>query len=183
MLTKRNLLSSEVNENIVNCINGYIADNTMICQCYPGWTSNYDSLNQCDVDTGLNNTKSNSGLLNSNYNNNSPSTMIFLIGFIILALILIICIFLYLYKKWKDIKLVKQKIKYEKNKNKKIEHELSLNLEDIDTEKGETTQSSDKLKKNKSINKKDSMNIRVRTHEKRKSPFRKRINSLSTTDE
>ena len=155
---KRNLLSSDdIDTNIINCINGYFIENTMICNCYPGWTSsNYDSINQCDIDTGANNTLSNTRIINEGNNENkdkSSSIIIMRIGIIILALTFIFCIILYLYKKWKNIKLIKQKIKYQKNLNKKIELELSLKLDEIGNENNEAKQSCYQSKGNKTISK------------------------------
>ena len=155
---KRKLLTSDdIDTNIINCINGYFIENTMICNCYPGWTSsNYDSINQCDIDTGMNNTLSDTRIINEGNNkmkDKSSSIIIMRIGMIILALTLIYCVILYCYKKWKNIKLIKQKIKYQKNLNKKIELELSLKLDEIGNENKEAQQSCNQSKGNKTISK------------------------------
>ena len=115
--------------SIFNCVNGRLIENTTICICYPGWTTNENTLNQCDIDSGENTTNSNSVKNNGvvyydTENNNNKSTSPFVIGFyvvlIILALGLICALFLCLFKKYKDIRLIKEKIKFEKKKNKKI---------------------------------------------------------------
>ena len=187
---KRNLLISDIDSNIINCINGYIIENTMVCNCYPGWTSsNYDSINQCDIDTGANNTLSNTRIINEgNTEKNDKSSSIMRIGIIILVLTFIYCAILYLYKKWKNIKLIKQKIKYQKNLNKKIELELSLKLDEIDKDINEY--SCNPSKKNKTISKEcehqknninseqkmDSISIPVKTPQNKKSPINKDSN-------
>ena len=121
--------------SIFNCVNGRLIENTTICICYPGWTTNENTLNQCDIDSGENNTNSNSVKNNGvvyydTENNNNKSTSPFVIGFyvflIILALGLICALFLCLFKKYKDIRLIKEKIKFEKKKIKKLEIKIRI---------------------------------------------------------
>lgn len=140
---KRNLLDQEINEILINCVNGYILENTNICYCYPGWTSDFNSINQCDIDNGENRTKlnnaknvSNSGIMYSNDNNTNYSEMsveviIIIIGFALLFFTFVIGIILCLYKKWKDIKLVKERIKYEKKRNKGRNSDMYFKRDEI----------------------------------------------------
>ena len=76
----RNLLDTEIKEDlIINCMNGYILENTSLCICYKGWTTNSNSLNECDVDSGENSTniKANSGVVYSNNTNQEKSNVNF----------------------------------------------------------------------------------------------------------
>ena len=139
----RNLLDQEFNTIIINCVNGYILENTNICYCYPGWTSDFNSINQCDIDNGENRTKlnngknvSNQGIMysndnNTNYSEMSVEVMIIIIGFTLLLFTIIIGIILCLYKKWKDIKLVKERIKYEKKRNKGRNSDMYIKRDEI----------------------------------------------------
>ena len=65
---KRNLLADEV-EKTFNCVNGYFLENSIICICYPGWTSSTDGINLCNIDNGENKTKSTSSYTNGDTNN------------------------------------------------------------------------------------------------------------------
>ena len=92
------------------CVNGYIDEYTNDCYCYPGWTSDYDTINRCDIDNGENRTRLNDGdkMINSQ-NNDYESISIGLtalntISLMFCILAIIIAIFLYLYKKCKNIK-------------------------------------------------------------------------------
>ena len=132
----RKLLSPNENEEFqvnINCINGYILENTTICICYPGWSSSDYDLAQCTVDNGANNTNSytnkNKGVVDSNEETKGNSTSIISIVLIILlilfALGIFLAIFLCLFKKYKDIKLIKEKIKFEKKRNKNVDGNMA----------------------------------------------------------
>ena len=122
-------LEIESGEMPVNCVNGYLVQNSSLCICYPGWTSDYNILEQCTVDSGLNNTNNESKEGIIYYDNDSKDEgtsiafVIFLIFLILLTLGAVCALFMCLFKKYKDIKLLKEKIKFEKKRNKK----LSLN--------------------------------------------------------
>ena len=151
MPSKRKLLSPDTDfefevqekEPSFNCVNGYVLENTTICICYPGWTSNYYSFDQCTVDSGENSTNSNSnkkqGIIYSDSEtkekNTSVAFIIFIIFLILLALGIVCAIFLCLFKKYKDIKLVKEKIKFEKKKNKQITQVKGEKGKDINSDK------------------------------------------------
>ena len=128
----RKLLTPNENEEFqekINCINGYILENTTICICYPGWTSGDYDLAQCTVNNGANNTNSytnkNKGVVDSSEETKGSSTSIISIVLIIIlilfALGIFFAIFLCLFKKYKDIKLIKEKIKFEKKRNKNVD--------------------------------------------------------------
>ena len=92
------------------CVNGYIDEYTNDCYCYPGWTSDYDTINRCDIDSGENRTRLNDGdqMMNSQ-NNDFESisiglTVLSTISLMFCILAIIIAILLYLYKKYKNIK-------------------------------------------------------------------------------
>ena len=132
----RKLLTPNENEEFqvnINCINGYILENTTICICYPGWSSSDYDLAQCTVDNGANNTNSytnkNKGVVDSNEETKGNSTSIISIVLIILlilfALGIFLAIFLCLFKKYKDIKLIKEKIKFEKKRNKNVDGNMA----------------------------------------------------------
>ena len=132
----RKLLTPNENEEFqvnINCINGYILENTTICICYPGWSSSDYDLAQCTVDNGANNTNSytnkNKGVVDSNEETKGSSTSIISIVLIILlilfALGIFLAIFLCLFKKYKDIKLIKEKIKFEKKRNKNVDGNMA----------------------------------------------------------
>ena len=132
----RKLLTPNENEEFqvnINCINGYILENTTICICYPGWSSSDYDLAQCTVDNGENNTNSytnkNKGVVDSNEETKGSSTSIISIVLIILlilfALGIFLAIFLCLFKKYKDIKLIKEKIKFEKKRNKNVDGNMA----------------------------------------------------------
>ena len=132
----RKLLTPNENEEFqvnINCINGYILENTTICICYPGWSSSDYDLAQCTVDNGANNTNSytnkNKGVVDSNEETKGSSTSIISIVLIILlilfALGIFLAIFLCLFKKYKDIKLIKEKIKFEKKRNKNVDGNIA----------------------------------------------------------
>ena len=173
---KRNLISDNI-EDLVNCVNGYLIEDTIICVCYPGWKSlSPDTFNQCDIDNGENHTQTNSGVLISNNEEKKDDfvlKIILIFVFILCFLSAIICIILCLLKKWKNIKLIKQKIKYEKNKNKKMEYELSLKLENKENKISSNTSTINKSPEcqNNDINygyyKKDSISVNVNTHRKK----------------
>ena len=132
----RKLLTPNENEEFqvnINCINGYILENTTICICYPGWSSSDYDLAQCTVDNGANNTNSytnkNKGVVDSNEETKGSSTSIISIVLIVLlilfALGIFLAIFLCLFKKYKDIKLIKEKIKFEKKRNKNVDGNMA----------------------------------------------------------
>ena len=132
----RKLLTPNENEEFqvnINCINGYILENTTICICYPGWTSGDYDLAQCTIDNGENNTNSytnkNKGIIDSNGETKGSSTSIISIVLIIIlilfALGIFFSIFLCLFKKYKDIKLIKEKIKFEKKRNKNVDENMA----------------------------------------------------------
>ena len=132
----RKLLTPNENEEFqvnINCINGYILENTTICICYPGWSSSDYDLAQCTVDNGANNTNSytnkNKGVVDSNEETKGSSTSIINIVLIVLlilfALGIFLAIFLCLFKKYKDIKLIKEKIKFEKKRNKNVDGNMA----------------------------------------------------------
>ena len=132
----RKLLTPNENEEFqvnINCINGYILENTTICICYPGWSSSDYDLAQCTVDNGANNTNSytnkNKGVVGSNEETKGNSTSIISIVLIVLlilfALGIFLAIFLCLFKKYKDIKLIKEKIKFEKKRNKNVDGNMA----------------------------------------------------------
>ena len=110
------------------CVNGYIDEYTNDCYCYPGWTSDYDTINRCDRDSGENRTRLNDGdqMMNSQ-NNDFESISIGLtalstISLMFCLLAIIIAILLYLYKKYKNFKKRienKNKSKTKNNKSKK----------------------------------------------------------------
>ena len=151
MPSKRKLLSPDTDfefefqekEPSINCVNGYVLENTTICICYPGWTSNYYSFDQCTVDSGENSTNINSnkkqGIIYSDNDtkekNTSAGFIVFIIFMILLALGIFCAIFLCLFKKYKDIKLVKEKIKFEKKKNKQISQVKGEKRKDINSDK------------------------------------------------
>ena len=143
----RKLLSPKVhfeifdNEIKVNCVNGYLIPNTTFCVCYPGWTSDDNGLDQCDIDTGENNTNTNSkeGIIyykdDSNDGFTSATAIIFFIFLILLILGAVCALLLYLFKKYKDIKLVKQKIKFEKKRIKNLGTDSGVNGKEDNKEK------------------------------------------------
>ena len=107
----RHLLKEEsiINNEII-CVNGYIVEYTNDCYCYPGWISDYDTINRCDIDSGENRTRLNDGdqMMNSQ-NNDFESisiglTVLSTISLMFCILAIIIAILLYLYKKYKNIK-------------------------------------------------------------------------------
>ena len=124
-----------------NCINGYYSEKSIICICYPGWTSDFLSLNQCDIDTGENLTKLNKdtdirdiGSSNSDKNKNNKKENSFdimagmAISSVVLLIILLIifCILTYICKKFKKSKLKQNETNNNKNKIKKSEISLEL---------------------------------------------------------
>ena len=127
----------------LNCVNGYFIENNTICICYKGWTSDFTSLDQCNIDSGENKTNFKGGIIQSNVDSNDKGTSFISIVFIIFVILLFLSIFfaiiLCLLKKYKDIKLVKAKIKNEKNRKEKFG----------DNNRG------DKSKEEKDINSKD----------------------------
>ena len=151
----------------INCVNGYLVPNSSICICYPGWTSDYDILDQCTIDSGENNTniKSKEGVIYYNDDSKDEETsvafVIFLILLILLALGAVCALFMCLFKKYKDIKLLKEKIKFEKKRNKKLSldgksdiHKIERNkVKDINCEKNNKD-----LEKEKDIEKLDVFN-------------------------
>ena len=60
--------TEEEEQLAINCVNGYLLENSPLCICYPGWTSDSYSLDQCTVDTGENNTNTNTNT-NKNIDN------------------------------------------------------------------------------------------------------------------
>jgi len=157
----RKLLTPDGNETIQNnnetigCLNGYILENTTICICYPGWTTDNYSLTQCSVDNGENDTISytnNKRIVRTNEgtkgNSLSAGSIVAIIMLSILALGIFAALFLWLFKKYKDIRLVKEKIKFEKKKNK--------NENTIHREKGKDINSS-----NENVNENNSVNLGV----------------------
>ena len=110
----RKLLSSNENngieddEIILNCVNGYFIENNTICICYKGWTSDFTSLDQCNIDSGENKTNFKGGIIQSNVDSNDKGTSFISIVFIIFVILLFLSIFfaiiLCLLKKYKDIK-------------------------------------------------------------------------------
>jgi len=152
---QRNLLSADNNDEFFiyyeeeeevsfNCINGYYDDKLFICNCYPGWASDYKSLNQCDIDTGLNLTKLNKDIdsANSDKNknnkknkNNNDIMLAIAIPFcsLLIILLIIICVLRCVCKKCKKIISIKNIINSHKSKNKikksKISLELSSNVD------------------------------------------------------
>ena len=148
MLFPRKLLTPKVHYEIIvkdvkdialNCINGYLIPNSSICTCYPGWSSDYNSLDQCNIDSGENNTNSKRGII---YNNDDPkdkgtsaNVIIFLIVLILLVIGVVCALFMYLFKKYKDIKLVKEKIKFEKNRNINLSQNNDINQREDSKEK------------------------------------------------
>ena len=139
----------------IDCLNGYILENTTICICYPGWTTDNYSLTQCSVDNGENDTISYTNdkrIVRTNEgtkgNSLSAGSIVAIIMLSILALGIFAALFLWLFKKYKDIRLVKEKIKFEKKKNK--------NENTIHREKGKDINSS-----NENVNENNSVNLGV----------------------
>ena len=100
----RHLLKEEsiINNEII-CVNGYIVEYTNDCYCYPGWISDYDTINRCDIDSGENRTRLNDGdqMMNSQ-NNDFESISIglvvlsaFRLMFCLLAIIIVVLLYLY----------------------------------------------------------------------------------------
>ena len=154
----RHLLDTEIKDDIsLTCVNGYIVENTTLCICYKGWTTNSNSVNECDVDTGANNTNSNNnpGIVYSNNDIEEKSssasfgTVLIYIIISILILALIFTIILCIYKKFKDIRLLKEKIKNEKNKKKDVKRESNESL-DIEMENKKKNKKTDET--NNSLN-------------------------------
>ncbi len=144
------------------CVNGYIDEYTNDCYCYPGWTSDYDTINRCDIDSGENRTRLNDGdqMINSQ-NNDFESISIGLtalstISLMFCILAIIIAILLYLYKKYKNIK------KRIRNKNKIKKNDIKRN-EKIDGNKDniQPKTMNDKKGNNIPIEKNKSDNIEV----------------------
>ena len=131
--------TEEEEQLAINCVNGYLLENSPLCICYPGWTSDSYSLDQCTIDTGENNTNTNTntnknienGIIyvdNETKENNKSFNLIIIMGILGIFFLVIFCyLFLCFYKKCKDIRLVKEKIKFEKKKNKA----LSTNINKI----------------------------------------------------
>ena len=126
LLSPKALYEIEEIEIPLNCINGYFIENTTICICYPGWTSVYNDLDRCTIDSGANNSNAQKkeGVI---YSKDAPkdkgisTTVVIFLIFLILVVLGIFCaIFMCLFKKYKDIKLVKEKIKFEKKRNKTL---------------------------------------------------------------
>lgn len=143
MSSIRNLLSQEedypieITDEVLHfeCINGYFMERLAMCYCYPGWDSVYNSLVQCTIDTGLNNTKNKNNDIYTEQGTNSPPVA-FVIFLIVLFLFLsgMFChICMCLCKKYIDMKLIREKIKYFKKTNKKlsIDNANSINQEEI----------------------------------------------------
>ena len=110
----------EDDEIILNCVNGYFIENNTICICYPGWTSEFSSLDQCTINSGENSTGTKGGIIQYNNDSVDKGFSVITIIFVIFVVLLILCFFFFiimcLFKKYKDIKLVKEKIKNEKKK-------------------------------------------------------------------
>lgn len=146
---KRNLLSVENSDDFfisqkedpIICINGYMID-SFVCNCYPGWTSKFNSFNQCDIDTGENLTKLNKDIESPNSsknknnkknNNNIMAGIAIPFCLFLIILLIIFCLLRCLCKKFKKIKSIKNIIRSHKNKNKIKESETSLELSsDVD---------------------------------------------------
>ena len=58
----------------LNCVNGYFIENNTICICYKGWTSDFTSLDQCNIDSGENKTNCKGGIIQSNVDSNDKGT-------------------------------------------------------------------------------------------------------------
>lgn len=145
---QRNLLSNDNSDDFTNyyddeeetfnCINGYYDDQLLICKCYPGWASDMKSLNQCDIDTGLNLTKLNKDIeppdsdkSKKNKKNNNIDIMlgiVFPFCSLLIIMLIILCVLRCVCKKCKNIISIKNIINSHKNKDKKKETKIALEL-------------------------------------------------------
>ena len=171
---KRNLLSTdysddllvvhyETKEDTYNCVNGYYLNDSFICNCYPGWASDFTGFNLCDIDTGENLTKLNKdidgidspnsdGGENSKKNNNNIMAEIGISFCLFLIILLIIfCVLRCIFKKFKKITSIKKKINSHKNNNEIKESEISLELSSNVDNKNENKVSFNQSKQSKSI--------------------------------
>ena len=121
---KRNLLSLEADDNTINCVNGYFLEDSDICICYPGWTSDGYSINQCDIEISGKSNKNETQDID--YKSSEPNEIVdvtaddfvFKAGIAIFALACIFFVLRCLFKKCRKFAYIK-KGKKEKGKEKK----------------------------------------------------------------
>ena len=146
---QRILLSIEGLENMHKCINGYYIGNSNICTCYLGWTTDPNSFNQCDINTGENSTIKKENHDNIMYPDSVENynflfeEIRFKIGLAIFVLITFFCVLLCIFKKCKVIKKINKR--KEKNKNKRKTSEISLELGTVVVKEDEDEDNEGKL--------------------------------------
>ena len=145
---KRNLLTIEVIDDSIKCVNGYFLDGSPYCICYPGWTSEYNSIEQCNIKISGNDTHSNTQDIHitDTHSNGIFGASIYEVAikaiFIFFVLACIFCALRCLFRKCRKVININQKIKENDKEKRRKEYEY-----DIDNEYNDDKSSSFNYKK------------------------------------
>ena len=132
---KRNLLTTEVIDDNIKCVNGYFLDGSPYCICYPGWTSEYNSIEQCNIKISGNDTHSTTQDIHitDNHSNgifgDSIYEMAIKAGLILFVLACIFCALKCLFKKCRKVININHKIKENEKEKRRKEYEYDIDNE------------------------------------------------------
>ena len=132
---KRNLLNTEVIDDNIICVNGYFLDDSPYCICYPGWTSEYNSIQQCNIKISGNDTHSSTPDIHitDTHGNEFFGVSIYEIaikaGLTLLVLTCIFCALRCVFRKCRKVIKINQKIKENDKEKRRKEYEYGIDNE------------------------------------------------------
>ena len=166
---KRNLLTTEVIDDSIKCVNGYFLDGSPYCICYPGWTSDYNSIEQCNIKISGNDTHSNTQDIHitDTHSNGIFGASIYEVaikaGFIFFLLVCIFCALRCLFRKCRKVIYINQRIKENDKEKRRKEYEY-----DIDNEHDDNSNSFNYKKQCEKKSKENNSNSQGRNAETKK---------------